>query len=574
MPGQFVLSQIKKSFYLFKLLVMTTKKVFFIFLLLIPILVYAQERKIYKGSYDFARQHGDVEYEYVEGSNGRIFDGVFKFKYGDIRMEGSFKNNIKEGTWVYYLRDNIVSKRTFKNGKLEGDYISKGFSKEGSHRDINVKFKDNHLVGSFEYEEYTAGYASNGLFSASEISGLVKYTGQFDENGYATGIWIKTYKNPSGISFVEKKLFEEGYMSSATLYNESTGETKDLLTSGYLGQYVWKQSIDRTTSARIMYHPIQAEFSDPYTGHTNSGGENSYGKGGFNFGEYPPRCPILGYTQVKKEREQKEQKRIEEEREWQAQQEKERQAKAEQREKDIQIAINNFDNSIFGKILSDIRVRMNNGKTFEEAKQEAVSSQIMPFLVPMFEDKTTITGLGMPLQVDYSNRDYLGVSMSLLIVDNEKGWITREATNNGTVKFQHINSIDLRSPCIFYESDGLIIGIDNNKDFYIAQKKGNKTKKTEKIQMLNTQSISRGTRIEKGIYYKIERSSDGFTDRKNFIDTLSFLRLSDSRKRLTDSRSKVESYTDLADFLKTITLEEVNTPTKTRIEKKLNNTKK
>jgi hypothetical protein len=547
------------------------KKVILIFLVLIPILVYAQERKIYKGSYGFAQQYGDAEYEYIEGNNGRIFDGIFKFKCGSLRMEGTFRNNIKEGTWVCYMDNRIVSKRTFKNGKLDGDYVSEGFS--NLHRDIRVKFKDNRLVGSFEYEEYTSS-ASKGLFSDTEFKGFVKYTGQFDENGYATGIWIKTYKNPSGISFVEKKLFEAGYLSSAALYNESTGETKDLLTSGYAGQYVWVQSVDRMTSARILYHPFQSEFSDPFSGHTNSGGENSYQKGGFNFGEYPPRCPIRGYTQLKKEQEQREQKRIDEEREWQAQKEKEEQAKREQREKEIQIAINNFDNTPFGRMLSDIRVKMEGGKTFEEAKQEVVSSQIMPLLVANFEDKTTITGLEIPLQVNYSNRDYLGVSMNIFVIDNQKGWITKETTSNGTVKFQNISSIDFRSPCIFYESNGLVIGLDNDKDFYIAQKKGNKTKKAEKIQTLNTQLVKRGTKIEKGIYYMIERSSDNYTDKRNFIETLAYLRLSDSLKRLPDSRGKVESYSDLADFLKTITLEEVNTPTRMRIEKQLNNTKK
>jgi hypothetical protein len=136
------------------------RKAFILFLVLIPVLVSAQERKTYKGNYNYHGSSAYVEYDYIEKDGKRVFDGHFKM--GSVE-EGNFKNDLKDGVWKFGSQ-----KRTYINGKLNGlledqyrgifDYTS---------RDVKIWYKDNHFVGSFSIDEYT---------------------GQFDADGYAEEI--------------------------------------------------------------------------------------------------------------------------------------------------------------------------------------------------------------------------------------------------------------------------------------------------------------------------------------------------------------------------------------------------
>jgi len=528
------------------------KKAFFILLVLIPILTLAQEKKTYKGNYVYSGNRGSVEYEYIETENGRTLDGYFKFKaeYGNSLHgdeEGYFKKGIKDGVWTVGWSK---VKKTFINGNLNGLL---------EHKGDKILYKDNHFAGSFS---------------------IGNSTGQFDSKGYADGEWISYGRsNYSGVSYKRTQKWEHGFLASDIVYDESTGQKKDLLnvSENYYYGDSWRGDERSWLSSKIgggYVHSYQG--SKGFAGgkyYTDENGitfrllyfkpnefrsydlisEYFFGyyeknelvlKSGFRngtTGEYAMTVfPFIAIkTPLPKEELQKIEAERKKEQEKQEKEEKERQAKIEQKERAIQNAMINFDNTAFGKILSEVRVKMERGKTFEEARQEAVSSQIAPLLISKFVDKTAAIGLGIPLKVDYfykkvdsNNKDYFGVSMTLVIIDKEKGWITNEAISNESVNFQKLNSIEFVSPNIFYQSDGLIIGVDKDADFYIAQRKDKKTKKAEKIQKLDLNSR---TKLKKGIYYIIERSSD--------------------------------RYTDLEDFLKTITLEEVNTSTRTRFEK-------
>lgn len=163
------------------------KKTIFTFLLLIPICIFAQQRKIYKGQYVFPNgSSGYVEYEYFETERGRVFDG----SYNDGYAEGNFKNGLKDGIWTF----NKTQKRTYFKGKLNGLLEAREYRTALEIRNVNVKimYENNRFSGSFSIGDYT---------------------GQFDSNGYANGEWIAHgTSNYTGVRYIRKQKWEHGYL--------------------------------------------------------------------------------------------------------------------------------------------------------------------------------------------------------------------------------------------------------------------------------------------------------------------------------------------------------------------------
>ena len=92
-----------------------------------------QDLKTYSGSF----KGGEATYSYYENDDGRVFEGEFHWKgngarpgyleyKGDVEIEGSFKNNKRDGLWIYTATDkqNRVNtlKANYVNGVLEGNY--------------------------------------------------------------------------------------------------------------------------------------------------------------------------------------------------------------------------------------------------------------------------------------------------------------------------------------------------------------------------------------------------------------------------------------------------------------------
>ena len=194
------------------------KRVILIFLILVPIFVFAQERKTYKGSYIYNGNRGSVVYDYIETENGRIFDGYFKFngEFGNTMYgyeEGYFKKGIKDGLWtVGWGR----IKKTFINGNLNGlletgyngDIYSRSIIDYYNRKYSKIWYKDNHFAGSFS---------------------IGSYTGQFDSDGYADGEWISYGKDDSDVIYKQTQKWEHGYLVSDIAYDESNGRTTNLI---------------------------------------------------------------------------------------------------------------------------------------------------------------------------------------------------------------------------------------------------------------------------------------------------------------------------------------------------------
>ncbi|MFB0993718.1 MAG: hypothetical protein QMC17_02655 [Paracoccaceae bacterium] len=101
-------------------------------------------------------------------------DGVYYLKFSQVpftgeiegRTQGSFKNGLREGSWVSY-RDNcqLASAGDYKNGKKEGSWVS-------YHKNGQLRYKGDYKNG--EEEGSWVGY---------KVSGSVwkKFTGTFKE---------------------------------------------------------------------------------------------------------------------------------------------------------------------------------------------------------------------------------------------------------------------------------------------------------------------------------------------------------------------------------------------------------
>ena len=495
------------------------KKIIFTLLLFIPICIFAQERKTYKGAYVYAGKSGEIEYEYIETAKGRVFDGCFSFEQSGhpseaLKMRGFFKNNLKNGLWTYAWGSR-TSKRNFNNGKLEGLYESDGYY---AYRDIKTKFKDNHLVGSFEYESYDRkdnDYYGLGGYTAANM----KYTGQFDENGYATGEWILKYNDRDNISYIVKKVFREGYLVSHTLYNESTGVSKNLLIIGEYtnGQpiYIWDNEatywyhIDRS-----LYHPFQDEFNgEKGTGYNNGNGKNSFLKDGFNFGEYRPKLPIRGFwsqkiaAEEKKRKKEQEEKAQQERAERAAKEKKEKEAAA--REKKIQDEISRYDRTLYGSLLSMIRTNMNNGKNLEELKLDLIKSQFKATpKASSNPNHPNIKIIQVPIKYGiYETINEWVETKSIFIFDNtNKGWL--DIIIEGNVKCNYGSSVNLESPCVFFDSQHFVLGVNEKKELYIAQKKDGKLKKKEIIKEISGNE----TELKKGFFYMVKDNTNRAID--------------------------------------------------------------
>ena len=156
----------------------------------------AQELKTYSGHF----KSGEATYTYYENDEGRVFEGEFCWKgpglkpgtygyNGDVEITGNFKNNKRDGLWVYTRTDN---KRATGVNILKVNYI------------------DGVPEGKYEYEETWGSHTLvHGKISLSTSmkngrpNGSVKIecpnsyiiTGEYTQ-GTRTGVWKKEY--PSG----------------------------------------------------------------------------------------------------------------------------------------------------------------------------------------------------------------------------------------------------------------------------------------------------------------------------------------------------------------------------------------
>lgn len=169
----------------------------------------AQSLKTYSGKY----QKGTATYSYNDNpAGGRIYEGDFVYTAPHCKIAGQFKNNKKNGQWIYEGYKQSL-KLSYKDGVLDGMYQ---FIRGGDNiRALLLTIKDGKFVGSAKGTDI--GYTWNRL---SHYRGA--FSGQFDENGYMDGDW--TFKEDDDSIYVFHATYEHGVCRKCYREDITTGD--------------------------------------------------------------------------------------------------------------------------------------------------------------------------------------------------------------------------------------------------------------------------------------------------------------------------------------------------------------
>ncbi len=185
----------------------------------------AQVIKKYNGTYNtnvsfdgdnYANSEGGIaSYSYYENKDfERIYHGTFLYesKYHEIKINGSFKSNKKDGYWVYknemyYSVETVKGK--YINGVLQGLWVYQEINKKSKKvlKESIVNFKDGILVGKY--------FLKIDKFKA---------IGNFDSNGRGVGEWLINYKIEGGDKIEIKRKYENDIITWSLKRNISNGE--------------------------------------------------------------------------------------------------------------------------------------------------------------------------------------------------------------------------------------------------------------------------------------------------------------------------------------------------------------
>lgn len=143
-------------------------KIIKLILMLFPLFTYSQQLKVYSGEYDLGQhpfsENGKATYKYFENeSYERIKEGVFSFQGRELKIDGQYKNGLRNGLWKFtitstskYLGKNpyiIVATANYKNGMLHGKciYTKSMLPSKKILETSTAFFYENILVGNYTY---------------------------------------------------------------------------------------------------------------------------------------------------------------------------------------------------------------------------------------------------------------------------------------------------------------------------------------------------------------------------------------------------------------------------------------
>lgn len=180
-------------------------------------------------TYNGVFENGKAIYQYYENEKAdRIYEGTFKYTSKIYTIIGLFKADKREGLWKISALNKVFSSDLGKiqlNTAITGKYVagnmdglwtfsnaSKTFNKKTKKYNpkaekvvASANFKDNHFIGKFTYDK--------------TLISKTKSSGQFDENGFAEGVWLTTYPKT-----IEELKFKKGVLYSKLVKDITTGE--------------------------------------------------------------------------------------------------------------------------------------------------------------------------------------------------------------------------------------------------------------------------------------------------------------------------------------------------------------
>lgn len=199
-----------------------------------------QTLKTYSGLYE----DGKATYTYYEDENGeRVKHGKFTYNKTDkgigvgggmavsyattISASGSYKNGMKDGKWTYKNKT-AGGSITFANFSAVVNYVDGRMEGPLNNSGAIFQMKNNRITGQVKKVKQN----QNENWSLS---------GQFDEEGFPDGTWVKNYKSYGNL-YVDTEKYVHGLLVAKQTKNESTGkitryEFNDVNPQEYLTAY-------------------------------------------------------------------------------------------------------------------------------------------------------------------------------------------------------------------------------------------------------------------------------------------------------------------------------------------------
>jgi len=177
-------------------------KILNLILIFLPLISYSQQLKTYTGEYSLDGKsgfsdYGKATYKYYENDDSeRIKEGSFSFQGRTMKVEGQFKNGLRNGLWKFTntqtskyasnIPNIIVVSATYIAGKLNGkcSYIKTAYPSKKILESSIAYFKNNLLIGDYVYIKYPESEYDKKLSIKYSQDSLGKLNGEYRAEFY------------------------------------------------------------------------------------------------------------------------------------------------------------------------------------------------------------------------------------------------------------------------------------------------------------------------------------------------------------------------------------------------------
>ncbi|HSI78852.1 MAG TPA: hypothetical protein VK957_23360 [Lunatimonas sp.] len=214
------------------------------------VFAFGQSESVYDGPYVFKGKSGQATFEFNEGTDGEIIlNGFFSFDRKEIdsldqtlltkfQVKGSYKDNIKEGSWFYdqerhkitledVIEFKVLSQLESEDLEIKANY--KGGLPHGSWELNEHKFSNNRksiraIAEKINFEE---GVMTGEISYRNFLGGYTQFLrGKVNERGFMDGEWSLTYLKDS-VLISEVRKYENGFLLGVVRRNLDSGDRID-----------------------------------------------------------------------------------------------------------------------------------------------------------------------------------------------------------------------------------------------------------------------------------------------------------------------------------------------------------
>ncbi|HUX54042.1 MAG TPA: hypothetical protein VMV56_06490 [Williamwhitmania sp.] len=224
-------------------------KILILGLICLSLNTYSQTQE-YSGTYKGKKTSGKALYTYIQQSDSRVFDGIFRYKSEYLTISGHFKDNLKTGLWemTNTMKTDYVCKNCYNsvkggyvNGLLSGEWIYQIHSEENA-------YNANDLTNPQKVKKADIIYRVN--FSNGKFSGVFDTRGAkgaFNENGLINGPWKVVDSDGNVINYE----FSNGVLIKYTKTNYSTGDVLEKWSNLYDIEKI-RSNLDTNTNISLV----------------------------------------------------------------------------------------------------------------------------------------------------------------------------------------------------------------------------------------------------------------------------------------------------------------------------------